>query len=108
MARPAGWSTPSCCGSRSASAPTAGRAAPSRPQRGGHRPVRFRPPNRPSVIRRLDTAGLLPAITFIFSRAGCDAAVQQCLDSGLRLTTPREADEIAALATERHGRPPRG
>jgi ATP-dependent RNA helicase HelY len=73
----------------------------SRPQRGGHRPVRFRPPNRPSVIKRLDTAGLLPAITFIFSRAGCDAAVQQCLDSGLRLTTPREADEIAALATER-------
>ena len=27
--------------------------------------------------------------------------MQQCLDSGLRLTTPREADEIAALATER-------
>jgi len=73
----------------------------SRPQRGGHRPVRFRPPSRASVIRRLDTAGLLPAITFIFSRAGCDAAVQQCLDSGLRLTTPREADEIAALAAER-------
>ncbi len=63
--------------------------------------MRFRPPSRPSVIRRLDTAGLLPAITFIFSRAGCDAAVQQCLDSGLRLTTPRESDEIAALATER-------
>ena len=26
--------------------------------------------------------GLLPAITFIFSRAGCDAAVQQCLRAG--------------------------
>jgi ATP-dependent RNA helicase HelY len=73
----------------------------SRPQRGGRRPVRFRPPSRPSVIRRLDTAGLLPAITFIFSRAGCDAAVQQCLDAGLRLTTPQEAEEITALATER-------
>ena len=36
-------------------------------------------------------AGLLPAITFIFSRAGCDAAVQQCLAAGLRLTTPDEA-----------------
>jgi ATP-dependent RNA helicase HelY len=73
----------------------------SRPQRGGHRPVRYRPPSRPSVIKRLDSAGLLPAITFIFSRAGCDAAVQQCLDAGLRLTTPEEADEITALATER-------
>jgi ATP-dependent RNA helicase HelY len=72
-----------------------------RPQRGGHRPVRYRPPSRPSVISTLDTAGLLPAITFIFSRAGCDAAVQQCLDAGLRLTSPAEADEITALATER-------
>src|SRR6185437_13756959 len=72
-----------------------------RPQRGGHRPGRYRPPSRPSVISTLDTAGLLPAITFIFSRAGCDAAVQQCLDDGLRLTSPAEADQITALATER-------
>jgi ATP-dependent RNA helicase HelY len=81
-----------------------GRDAPrgaGRPQRGGHRPPRFRPPSRPSVITRLDAAGLLPAITFIFSRAGCDSAVQQCLDFGLRLTTPQEADEITALAAER-------
>ena len=82
-------------------APTAGRAARAGRSAAGTARCRFRPPSRPSVIRRLDTAGLLPAITFIFSRAGCDAAVQQCLDSGLRLTTPREADEIAALATER-------
>jgi ATP-dependent RNA helicase HelY len=53
------------------------------------------------VIARLDRAGLLPAITFIFSRAGCDAAVQQCLAAGLRLTTPEEADEIAAIAARR-------
>ena len=33
------------------------------------------PPARVDVIERLDGAGLLPAITFIFSRAGCDAAV---------------------------------
>src|SRR5690606_25123427 len=43
------------------------------------RPQRFRPPSRPEVIERLERAGLLPAITFIFSRAGCDAAVMQCL-----------------------------
>ena len=41
-------------------------------------------------IERLDRDGLLPAIMFIFSRAGCDAAVQQCLAAGLRLTTPDE------------------
>jgi len=78
-----------------------GRGGYGRPQRGGHRPARFRPPSRATVIARLDAAGLLPAITFIFSRAGCDAAVAQCLDAGLRLTTPEEADEITALAAER-------
>jgi ATP-dependent RNA helicase HelY len=61
---------------------------------------RFRVASRPDVIGRLDTAGLLPAITFIFSRAGCDAAVRQCLSAGLRLTTPEEAAEITAVAEE--------
>ncbi len=70
------------------------------PARSTARP-RFAPPRRAEVIARLDRAGLLPAITFIFSRAGCDAAVQQCLVAGLRLTTPEEADEIAAIATRR-------
>src|SRR5262245_15406446 len=54
------------------------------------RPQRFRPPARPDVIDRLDRAGLLPAITFIFSRAGCDAAVEQCMNANLRLTTMEE------------------
>ncbi len=65
------------------------------------RPVRYRPPSRPDVIERLDAEGLLPAITFIFSRAGCDAAVQQCLAAGLRLTTPEESAEIARIAAAR-------
>jgi ATP-dependent RNA helicase HelY len=74
----------------------------SRPgSRGGGRPPQFRPPRRPDVIERLDTEGLLPAITFIFSRAGCDAAVAQCLIAGLRLTTPAEADEISELVRAR-------
>ncbi len=79
----------------------AARKAPSRPGRGGRRQPRIRITSRPDVIGRLDAAGLLPAITFIFSRAGCDAAVQQCLAAGLRLTTPAEAAEITKLA-ERH------
>jgi ATP-dependent RNA helicase HelY len=55
---------------------------------------------RPEVIIRLDREGLLPAITFIFSRAGCDAAVVQCLRAGLRLNTPAERAEVRALAAE--------
>ena len=65
------------------------------------RPVRYRPPARPDVIERLDRAGLLPAITFIFSRAGCDAAVAQCLYAGLRLTSKEEAEEIRTHAEAR-------
>jgi ATP-dependent RNA helicase HelY len=67
----------------------------------GRRQVRYRPPGRPEVIERLDAEGLLPAITFIFSRAGCDAAVQQCLAAGLRLTTPEESVEIARIVAAR-------
>jgi ATP-dependent RNA helicase HelY len=63
--------------------------------------VRSAPPRRPEVIASLDRMGLLPAITFIFSRAGCDAAVHQCLAANLRLTTPEEADEIARIAARR-------
>ncbi|GAA5154618.1 DEAD/DEAH box helicase [Pseudonocardia eucalypti] len=66
---------------------------------GGPRGERFRPPPRVSVIDRLDQAGLLPAIVFVFSRAGCDAAVGQCLRSGLRLTTQEEAAEIRKVVT---------
>ncbi|WP_300604142.1 DEAD/DEAH box helicase [Trebonia sp.] len=79
----------------------AARAPAARPGRGGHRPRRPAPPYRPEVIDRLDADGLLPAITFIFSRAGCDAAVQECLAAGLRLTTPEEAAQIEAVAARR-------
>ncbi len=51
-------------------------------------------PSRADVVDRLDREGLLPAIVFIFSRVGCDAAVQQCLNAGVRLTTPEERDTI--------------
>ncbi len=65
------------------------------------RPRRWQPPARPEVIERLDGAGLLPAILFVFSRAGCDAAVTQCLRSGLRLTTPDERAEIRDVVEAR-------
>ncbi|MBS4753828.1 DEAD/DEAH box helicase [Nocardioides sp. zg-ZUI104] len=53
-------------------------------------------PGRIDVIDALERKNLLPAIDFIFSRAGCDAAVKQCLDANLRLTTPEERDEAIA------------
>ncbi|ALR11634.1 DEAD/DEAH box helicase [Mycobacteroides saopaulense] len=65
------------------------------------RPTLYRPPSRPEVITRLDEDGLLPAITFIFSRAGCDGAVAQCLRSRLRLTTEEERREIVAIIDRR-------
>ena len=61
----------------------------------------WRPPHRPDVVTRLDREGLLPLITFIFSRIGCDAAVRQCVLAGLWLTEPAERDEITALVEER-------
>ncbi|MEQ4498443.1 DEAD/DEAH box helicase [Nocardioides kribbensis] len=57
-------------------------------------------PSRYDVIERLDREGLLPAIVFIFSRVGCDAAVSQCLNAGIRLTTPEERDAIYAFVEQ--------
>ena len=57
--------------------------------------------SRPDMIETLDAEALLPAIVFIFSRVGCDAAVRQVLSSAIRLTSPAEQDEIMAIA-ERH------
>ncbi len=76
----------------------AGRAGgPGRPVGNGRR---VWIPSRVEVLDQLDAAGLLPAIVFIFSRVGCDAAVAQCLRSGIRLTTADERDEIHAFVEE--------
>ena len=66
-------------------------------------PGLYRPPSRPDVIAALDREGLLPAITFIFSRAGCDGAVKQCLRSPLRLTTDEDRLRIAEVIDRRCG-----
>jgi len=56
---------------------------------------------RAEVIEKLDRQGLLPAITFIFSRAACDAAVRQCLAGGLKLTTTEERSLIREIVAEK-------
>ena len=78
-----------------------------RPNRGMKRPVRsanvqrVERLDRPDVVELLSRANLLPAIFFIFSRVGCDAAVQQVRRSGVRLTTPEERREIREVVEER-------
>jgi ATP-dependent RNA helicase HelY len=67
------------------------------PQRG----PRYRPPSRVETVEKLDAAGLLPAIVFIFSRAGCEAAVTQCVRGGLRLNNPEEVEEVRRIVVER-------
>jgi ATP-dependent RNA helicase HelY len=56
---------------------------------------------RPEVIRILGERNLLPAIAFIFSRAGCEQAVNQLVRDGVRLTTAEEREEIRAIAEDR-------
>ena len=56
-----------------------------------------RPLTRPEVIEKLDREGLLPAITFIFSRNNCDAAVRQCLAAGIKLTNTDERKVIRSV-----------
>ncbi len=66
--------------------------------RGDRRPARV---DRSALIELLDDASMLPAICFIFSRKGCDAAVEQVLRGGVSLTTAEERGEIRALVEER-------
>jgi len=56
---------------------------------------------RAAVVIALDDAALLPAIYFIFSRAGCDDAVSQLLAAGVRLTTASEEKQIRAVIEAR-------
>jgi len=75
-------------------------------ERGGRPPRRSVAP-RPDVIERLDREGLLPAITFVFSRAGCQQAVEQCLRSGLRLISDADAELVRRHVEERTREIPR-
>ena len=56
--------------------------------------------NRAEVIEKLQFNQMLPVITFIFSRQGCDSAVKQCLAANLRLTNSEEREEIRITANK--------
>ncbi|GAA4661857.1 RNA helicase [Gordonia humi] len=67
----------------------------------GRRGSRSTGVSRPRLISMLADEGLLPAITFIFSRAGCEGALAQCLRSDLHLLEPAEADRVDEVV-DRH------
>lgn len=57
--------------------------------------------SKPEIVDILDDGDLLPAIFFIFSRAGCEAAVRACMHSSIRLTTTEEKQEIRRIVEEK-------
>jgi ATP-dependent RNA helicase HelY len=67
--------------------------------REGHRGVYT--PRREDVVEVLADEGMLPAIYFVFSRAGCDKSVRWLRDAGVRLTTREEAATIRERAESR-------
>src|SRR5699024_389422 len=72
----------------------------SRDRRGRPR-RRWFTPSRTDVAEYLAQQDLLPAISFVFSRKGCDDAVRACVQAGLSLTTKAERNESRAIA-QRH------
>ncbi|MFN8183708.1 MAG: DEAD/DEAH box helicase [Candidatus Nanopelagicales bacterium] len=77
------------------------RTSRGRPDRHAKRPRPARTPSRVDVVDRLEAADLLPAIHFIFSRAGTEDAVRLLTNSGVRLTSPDERRRIAHVVEQR-------
>ncbi len=69
--------------------------------RPGGRHTGTKRPSRADTIRALARDALLPAIIFIFSRTGCEGAVEQLIRSDLRLIDEREGERIRRLVEER-------
>ena len=81
-------STPAAADRRRAAGPSAARSRGCARRRGSRRRAASTP------------RACCPAIVFVFSRAGCDQAVQQCLAAGLRLT---DAARARPAARDRRG-----
>jgi ATP-dependent RNA helicase HelY len=79
---------------------TAARQRRARGRRGGHAGVRLRPPRRSELTETLRRRDWLPAIVFVFSRVGCDRAVDHLVSDGVSLTTGDERREIRRIARD--------
>lgn len=58
---------------------------------------KFRPPRRGDVVRMLGALDMLPAIVFIFSRAGCEGALAQIGGTRIELTNAEEQQQISEI-----------
>lgn len=68
-------------------------------RRGAHRDqLGVRTPRRSELLEALYEEELLPAIVFIFSRAGCEEAVRQCMRDGIRLSDSATRHAIRRIA----------
>ena len=78
-------------------------AEPAEPRgrRGDRPPRRWRTPRRDEVLRELQRRDLLPAINFIFSRAGCEEARDRMVRDGVRLSDERQSAEISSAIDRR-------
>ena len=57
--------------------------------------------SKPEIVEILEDEDLLPAIFFVFSRAGCEAGVKACQSYNVRLTTTEEKQEIRRVVEEK-------
>ncbi|MEY4367719.1 MAG: hypothetical protein RLZ28_1134 [Actinomycetota bacterium] len=57
--------------------------------------------SKPEIVEILDEQDMLPAIFFIFSRAGCEAAVRASSHSSIRLTNQDDRNEIRRIVEEK-------
>ena len=62
---------------------------------------RFVSPRRTEIVEELARREMLPAIYFVFSRAGCEDSAASVMYSGLRLTNENEREQIRERAFER-------
>ncbi len=69
-------------------------------KKGRGRFTRFTAPRRLEVVEELARIGRLPAIYFIFSRAGCDQAAQRVAAANVGLTTAAERDQIRRVVAD--------
>ncbi len=78
---------------------------PATPARGGRRERRnrFATPRRLEVLDVLADRDMLPAIVFVFSRAGCDEAAARLADDGVLLTEEAERAEIGSIVEQHTG-----
>ena len=62
--------------------------------------IRSATPRRIDIVDYLHDADMLPAVFFIFSRQGCEQAVEQMVRAGVRFTSAQERVEIRAIVDD--------